>query len=49
MATDIYLFHVHFPTNLIGPIKSRPRFMNGSFGKVVISLAKLCVANLLVR
>jgi hypothetical protein len=31
---------------LIGPTKSKPHFMNGSFGKVVNSLAKLYVANL---
>jgi len=45
MATNLYLFHICLHASL-GPTKSRPHFMNGSFRKVVTSLAKLYVANL---
>jgi hypothetical protein len=45
MATNMYLFHVYRLVSLIGPTKSRPHFMNGYYGRVVINLAKLCVAN----
>jgi hypothetical protein len=44
----MYLFLVYRPTSFIGPTKSSPHFKNGYFKIDVISLAKLCVANLLV-
>jgi len=47
MATNMYLFLVYL-VNLIGPTKSKPHSMNGSFGRVITCLAKLCVANRLV-
>jgi hypothetical protein len=41
IATKMYLFHV----GLIGPIKSRPHFIKGSYGSVIISLARLFMFN----
>jgi hypothetical protein len=32
------------PTGLINPTKSNPHFINGSYGKVITNLTKLCVA-----
>jgi hypothetical protein len=49
MTTNMYLFSVYFLPNLIGPTKSKPHFMNGYFGRIITSLAKLHVANPLVR
>jgi len=44
VATKMYLLSVNHPASLIGPTKSNPHFKNGSFGKVVTNLAKLCVS-----
>jgi hypothetical protein len=44
VATRMYLLLVNHPIGLIGSTKSSPHFINGSYGKVVTSLAKLCVA-----
>lgn len=44
MATRIYLLHVNRPIGLIGPTKSKAHFINGSFGKTMSNLTRLCVA-----
>ncbi len=44
VVTRMYLLLVNHPTCLIGPTKFSPHFINGSFGKIVISLAKLYIA-----
>jgi hypothetical protein len=41
VATIMYLLHVNHPTSLIGPTNLVP--INGSFGKIIISLAKFYV------
>jgi hypothetical protein len=43
MATRIYLLPVNHPIGLIGPTKLNAHFMNGSFGKIMTNLVKLCV------
>jgi hypothetical protein len=48
MATNMYLFHVYLLASLIGPTKSNPHFINGYSRRIVTSLAKFYVANLLV-
>jgi hypothetical protein len=45
MATIIYLFLVYLHASLIGPTKSNPHFINGSFGKLVTIFARFLVAN----
>jgi hypothetical protein len=45
MATQIYLFLVYLLINLISPTKSSPHFINGFFGRHVISFTRLWVAN----
>jgi hypothetical protein len=35
---------VNHPIGLIGPTKSKAHFINGSFGKAMTNLTRLCVA-----
>jgi hypothetical protein len=44
VATIMYLLLVNHPIGLIGQTKSSPHFINGSYGKVVTNLTKLCIA-----
>jgi hypothetical protein len=37
VAIKIYLFLVYLQAGSIGPTKSSPHFINGSFGRLVIS------------
>jgi hypothetical protein len=43
------IIHVYILIGLIGPTKYKPHFMNGSFGRIIISLAKFYVANPLMH
>jgi hypothetical protein len=37
VATRMYMFHVNLHASLIGPTKSKPHFIKGSFGSDVTS------------
>jgi hypothetical protein len=45
VATKIYLFLIYIHVGLIGPTKSSPHFINGSYGRLVTSFARLWIAN----
>jgi len=49
VATNMYLFPIYLLVGIIGPTKSNPHFINGSFGRVVTNLAKPYVANPLMH
>jgi hypothetical protein len=41
VAIKIYLFLTYLQVGLIGPTKSSPHFINGSFGRLVTSFRRL--------
>jgi hypothetical protein len=48
VATRIYLLPINHFRGLIGPTKINPHFLNGSFSKIIIILAKFFMANPLI-
>jgi hypothetical protein len=48
VVTRMYLLLVNHLIGLIGQTKSSSHFINRSYGKVITSLAKLCIAFTLV-